>query len=204
MTRRRVAVTGIGAVTPVGHGADGLWAGVLANRSAVRRSTASTPRLPVAAGGPDRRLPGRRTTWTPNGRDGWTGSASSRWRPPAWRSSRRDGPMTPGTRIEPGSGSARRWGRGVRRGAACQLRAARRAGRGAHAGDRRLRRCRRVERVHRPRASVGRRSATRTRALPARWRSARRSTPSEPASWMRPWRVARRRRWRRSPSAHSP
>jgi 3-oxoacyl-[acyl-carrier-protein] synthase II len=33
---RRVAVTGIGAVTPVGHGADGLWAGVLANRSAVR------------------------------------------------------------------------------------------------------------------------------------------------------------------------
>jgi 3-oxoacyl-[acyl-carrier-protein] synthase II len=35
--RRRVAVTGIGAITPVGHGADGLWAGVLANRSAVRR-----------------------------------------------------------------------------------------------------------------------------------------------------------------------
>jgi 3-oxoacyl-[acyl-carrier-protein] synthase II len=33
---RRVAVTGIGAVTPVGHGADGLWAGVLAGRSAVR------------------------------------------------------------------------------------------------------------------------------------------------------------------------
>ena len=33
---RRVAVTGIGAVTPVGQGADGLWAGVLANRSAVR------------------------------------------------------------------------------------------------------------------------------------------------------------------------
>lgn len=33
---RRVVVTGIGAITPVGHGADGLWAGVLANRSAVR------------------------------------------------------------------------------------------------------------------------------------------------------------------------
>jgi 3-oxoacyl-[acyl-carrier-protein] synthase II len=33
---RRVAVTGIGAVTPVGHGATGLWRGVLANRSAVR------------------------------------------------------------------------------------------------------------------------------------------------------------------------
>jgi 3-oxoacyl-[acyl-carrier-protein] synthase II len=33
---RRVAVTGIGAVTPIGTGTDGLWAGVLANRSAVR------------------------------------------------------------------------------------------------------------------------------------------------------------------------
>ena len=33
---RRVAVTGIGAVTPIGHGAQGLWQGVLANRSAVR------------------------------------------------------------------------------------------------------------------------------------------------------------------------
>lgn len=33
---RRVAVTGIGAVTPIGSGAKGLWAGVLANRSAVR------------------------------------------------------------------------------------------------------------------------------------------------------------------------
>ena len=29
-------ITGIGAVTPVGHGADGLWRGVLANRSAAR------------------------------------------------------------------------------------------------------------------------------------------------------------------------
>jgi 3-oxoacyl-[acyl-carrier-protein] synthase II len=36
MKRRRVVITGIGAITPVGHGADGLWAGVLANRSAVR------------------------------------------------------------------------------------------------------------------------------------------------------------------------
>ena len=33
---RRVVVTGIGAFTPIGHGADGLWNGVLANRSAVR------------------------------------------------------------------------------------------------------------------------------------------------------------------------
>ena len=34
--RRRVAVTGIGAVTPIGMGAGGLWRGVLADRSAVR------------------------------------------------------------------------------------------------------------------------------------------------------------------------
>jgi 3-oxoacyl-[acyl-carrier-protein] synthase II len=36
MTPRRVVVTGIGAVTPIGLGARDLWAGVLANRSAVR------------------------------------------------------------------------------------------------------------------------------------------------------------------------
>lgn len=34
--KRRVVVTGVGAVTPIGSGADGLWKGVLANRSAVR------------------------------------------------------------------------------------------------------------------------------------------------------------------------
>jgi len=36
MNARRVVITGIGAITPVGSGADGLWEGVLANRSAVR------------------------------------------------------------------------------------------------------------------------------------------------------------------------
>lgn len=36
MSDRRVVITGIGALTPVGNGADGLWAGVLADRSAVR------------------------------------------------------------------------------------------------------------------------------------------------------------------------
>ena len=36
MTRRRVVITGIGAITPIGSGADGLWSGVMANRSAVR------------------------------------------------------------------------------------------------------------------------------------------------------------------------
>lgn len=36
MTSRRVVVTGIGAITPIGSGARGLWQGVLDNRSAVR------------------------------------------------------------------------------------------------------------------------------------------------------------------------
>jgi 3-oxoacyl-[acyl-carrier-protein] synthase II len=36
MQRRRVAVTGIGAVTPIGISAKGLWSGVRARRSAVR------------------------------------------------------------------------------------------------------------------------------------------------------------------------
>lgn len=33
---RRVVVTGIGALTPIGHGRQRLWSGVMANRSAVR------------------------------------------------------------------------------------------------------------------------------------------------------------------------
>lgn len=36
MTRRRVVITGIGAITPIGSGADGLWDGVIADASAVR------------------------------------------------------------------------------------------------------------------------------------------------------------------------
>jgi 3-oxoacyl-[acyl-carrier-protein] synthase II len=37
--RRRVLITGVGAVTPIGHGSDGLWQGVRRGRSAVRRIT---------------------------------------------------------------------------------------------------------------------------------------------------------------------
>jgi len=40
---RRVAVTGIGAVTPIGCGRDGLWAGVLAGVSAVDTITRFDP-----------------------------------------------------------------------------------------------------------------------------------------------------------------
>lgn len=36
MSSRRVAITGIGAITPIGTGRDGLWAGIRAERSAVR------------------------------------------------------------------------------------------------------------------------------------------------------------------------
>lgn len=43
MTTRRVVITGIGALTPIGHGADGLWAGVRSDRSAVRRVTRFDP-----------------------------------------------------------------------------------------------------------------------------------------------------------------
>jgi 3-oxoacyl-[acyl-carrier-protein] synthase II len=43
MTRRRVAITGIGAVTPIGHGVEGLWQGVRDGRSAVRPLTRFDP-----------------------------------------------------------------------------------------------------------------------------------------------------------------
>jgi 3-oxoacyl-[acyl-carrier-protein] synthase II len=38
-----VAITGIGAITPIGNGRDGLWAGVVAGRSAVRRVSRFDP-----------------------------------------------------------------------------------------------------------------------------------------------------------------
>jgi 3-oxoacyl-[acyl-carrier-protein] synthase II len=41
--RRRVAVTGIGAVTPIGSGREGLWNGIRAQRSAVGRLTRFDP-----------------------------------------------------------------------------------------------------------------------------------------------------------------
>ena len=43
--RRRVAVTGIGAVTPIGTGRDGLWNGLRAERSAVARMTRFDPSM---------------------------------------------------------------------------------------------------------------------------------------------------------------
>ncbi len=43
MTVRRVVITGIGAVTPIGSGASGLWSGVRAGASAVRRATRFDP-----------------------------------------------------------------------------------------------------------------------------------------------------------------
>ena len=38
--QRRVVITGIGAITPIGHGRNGLWQGVLRGKSAVRRVSA--------------------------------------------------------------------------------------------------------------------------------------------------------------------
>ena len=43
--RRRVAVTGIGAITPVGTTAEGLWAGIEQERSAVRSLTRFDPSI---------------------------------------------------------------------------------------------------------------------------------------------------------------
>src|SRR5439155_6748666 len=53
---RRVVVTGVGAVTPIGTAADGLWQGLTARRSAVRGITRFDPapfRSRIAAEIPD-------------------------------------------------------------------------------------------------------------------------------------------------------
>ena len=45
MTSRRVAITGIGAITPIGTGRDALWAGIRAERSAVRSISRFDPSI---------------------------------------------------------------------------------------------------------------------------------------------------------------
>src|SRR5438046_4941329 len=54
--QRRVVITGVGAVTPIGTAADGLWGGLVARRSAVRAVTRFDPtpfRSRIAAEIPD-------------------------------------------------------------------------------------------------------------------------------------------------------
>ena len=53
---RRVVITGVGAVTPIGTAVEGLWAGLVARRSAVRELTRFDPtpfRSRIAAEIPD-------------------------------------------------------------------------------------------------------------------------------------------------------
>src|SRR5690349_2807472 len=53
---RRVVITGVGAVTPIGTAVDGLWAGLAARTSAVRQITRFDPtpfRSRIAAEIPD-------------------------------------------------------------------------------------------------------------------------------------------------------
>jgi 3-oxoacyl-[acyl-carrier-protein] synthase II len=55
-SRRRVVITGVGAVTPIGTSADGLWNGLVARRSAVRTLSRFDPapfRSKIAAEIPD-------------------------------------------------------------------------------------------------------------------------------------------------------
>ncbi len=177
---RRVAVTGIGAVTPIGHGADGLWHGVLANRSAVRaidRFDASPfpSRIAAQVDGfdPADHLDARRARRLDRFSQLSVASARMAATHAGWA---RAMAATGG----PGSGSVRRWAasHSVRSSTPPTSRAA----------------CAPWRRPWPPPssaapgprtwpstwASTGRRSATRTRARRAPWPSARHSTPFAP------------------------
>ena len=45
MEQRRVVITGIGAITPIGLGVEGLWQGLLRRESAVRCITRFDPSM---------------------------------------------------------------------------------------------------------------------------------------------------------------
>jgi hypothetical protein len=159
-------------------------------RRSRRRSTTST----------------RPTTWMPGRPPAWTASASCRWRQGSW-------PWpTPGSQ----PGRATRLGRtalasmsGLRWAGSPMPRSSTSAiSRAASAQSRRTWRW--PSSAARRRPTLASRSACtapssrrRTRAPPARWRWARRSTPSDLAAWTRFWPVAWRRRSARSASAPS-
>jgi 3-oxoacyl-(acyl-carrier-protein) synthase len=83
---RRVVVTGLGAVTPIGTGADGLWRGLRERRSAVQCVTRFDP-TPFKS-----RIAAQVNDFVPTdhmgnaGPGGWTGSVTSASRPRGSRS----------------------------------------------------------------------------------------------------------------------
>ena len=82
-TRHRIAITGIGAITPIGTGVEGLWDGVRRGDSAVRRITRFDPSdfpSQIAAEVAFDPLDHAAETRPPPDQ-----FSSSRWSPPKWR-----------------------------------------------------------------------------------------------------------------------
>ena len=83
---RRVVITGIGAITPIGLGVDGLWDGLRRRTSAVRCITRFDPSVfKSRIAGEVHGLRRRPTTSRSAGRGGSTATPSSPSPPPAWR-----------------------------------------------------------------------------------------------------------------------
>ena len=76
--RRRVVITGIGAITAIGVERQGLWEGILAQRSAVRGVTRFDPTPFRSHNAAEVPISTPATSWSANARAASTASDTSR------------------------------------------------------------------------------------------------------------------------------
>ena len=91
---RRVVVTGLGAVTPLGHSAEALWKGCLSGCSGAGPITLFDTSAYTTRFAAEVKDWVPRPTWTKKRCGAWTGSRNLPWRHRGWRSTMRGSPST--------------------------------------------------------------------------------------------------------------